>query len=197
MQKLKDETREKIIAAGRDQFMRRGFAAASMREIARSSGIAVGNLYRYFTGKEALFEAVVQPAYRSLLSLVRSDRQLDREALRDFRSVQPVTDLLLRACQEYRTEVLILADQSAGTRYGGTRGVLVRAIERRLSTGLRLGRKGHGRAEDFLILHVLAATFVEGFLMILRKKEPRAARLDGAVRRLLALFFKDIAARMA
>jgi AcrR family transcriptional regulator len=196
MQRLKEGTREGIIAAGRDQFMRKGFAAASMREIAQGAGIAVGNLYRYFTGKEALFDAVVRPAYRGLLSLVRADRQLDREALRDFRAVEPVIELLLTACREYRAEVLILVDQSAGTRYGSTKEVLVGAIERRLSAGLLPGRTVRGRAEDSLILHVMAATFVEGFLMILRKTGRRAANRDGAVRRLLSLFFKDISTRM-
>ena len=63
MQRLKEGTRERIVAAGRDEFMRKGFAAASMREIAQRAALAVGNLYRYFAGKEALFEAVVRPAH--------------------------------------------------------------------------------------------------------------------------------------
>ena len=128
MQRLKEGTRERIVAAGRDEFMRRGFAAASMREIARGAGIAVGNLYRYFAGKEALFEAVVAARPTGACSpWCGPDRQLDREALKDFRSVQPVTDLLLKACQAYRAEFLILVDRSAGTRYENTRDVLVRA----------------------------------------------------------------------
>jgi AcrR family transcriptional regulator len=196
LQRLKDETRERIIAAGRAELTRRGFAAASMRAIAAAAGISSGNLYRYFAGKDALFQAVDRPAYTNLLSLVRADEGLDRRAVKDFRNVQPVADLLVNACRAYRVEVLILTDRSAGTRYENAKSVLVRHIERRLTAGLRPGPPGAGgRAEDSFILHVMAATFVEGFLMILRRG-PDERFMDLAVRRLLALFFKDIVARM-
>jgi AcrR family transcriptional regulator len=196
LQRLKEDTRQRIIAAGRAELMRGCFTAASMRAIAAAAGVSVGNLYRYFPGKEALFQAVVRPAYSSLLSLVRADARLDRKAMKDFRSVQPVADLLLSACRAYRTEVLVLTDRSAGTRYENTKNVLVRHIERRLSAGLHSGRAAGGAAEDAFILHVMAATFVEGFLMVLRRgADPRF--MDRALRRLLALFFEDIATRMA
>jgi AcrR family transcriptional regulator len=195
LQRLKDDTRNRIRAAGRAELMRAGFSGASMRAIAGQAGISVGNLYRYFPGKEALFHAVVAPAYLSLLSLVRADTRLDRKAVKDFRHVQPVADLLLSACRAYRTEVLILVDRSAGTRYENVKSVLVRHIERRLSAGLRSPHSADGDAEDSFLLHVMAATFVEGFLMILRKGR-NDLFMDRALRRLLELFFKDIAARM-
>jgi AcrR family transcriptional regulator len=199
LQRLKEDTRDRILAAGRDEFMRAGFAAASMRAIAGAAGISPGNLYRYFAGKEALFQAVVQPAYARLLSLVRVDARLDRTAMKDFQKIQPVADLLLNACRAYRVEALILTDRSAGTRYENVKSVLVRHIERRLQAGLRAGSAAGGgaggAAEDTFILHVMAATFVEGFLMILRKGAD-GRFMDLALRRLLALFFKDIVARM-
>jgi len=195
LQRLKDDTRERILAAGRAELMRRGFAAASMRAIAAAAGVSAGNLYRYFAGKEALFEAVVRPAYTRLLSLVRADARLDRRAVKDFRNVQPVADLLLEACSAWRVEMLILTDRSAGTRYENVAGVLVRHIERRLSAGVRAGGPAGAARESSFILHVMAATFVEGFLMILREN-PDERFMDLAVRRLLALFFKDIVARM-
>jgi len=166
-----------------------------MRRIARAAGVSVGNLYRYFAGKEALFQAVVRPAHASLLSLVRADTRLDRKAVRDFRIIEPVAELLLRACHAWRIEVLILLDRSAGTRYENFKGVLVRHIERRLSTGLRGARGGAAGAPDAFILHVMASTFLEGFLMVLRRGADERF-MEAAVRRLLALFFKNIVARM-
>jgi AcrR family transcriptional regulator len=195
LQRLKDETRRRIISAGRAELMRRGFAAASIRVIAGEADISVGNLYRYFAGKEALFQAVVRPAYTRLLSLVRADARLDRTAVKDFRNVQPVADLLLNACRAYRVEVLILTDRSAGTKYENAKSVLVRHIERRLRAGLRAGSTAGGGAEDSFLLHIMAATFVEGFLMVLRRGADDRF-MDLALRRLLALFFKDIVARM-
>ena len=48
-----------IIEAGLAEFAARGFAAATLDDVARRAGIAKGTIYRYFPSKEALFEAAV------------------------------------------------------------------------------------------------------------------------------------------
>ncbi len=59
MQTPKDEVRERILEAALDLLSERGYRAASMPEIARAAGTAVGNLYRYFPSKEALLAAAL------------------------------------------------------------------------------------------------------------------------------------------
>ncbi len=59
MQTRKDEVRERILEAALDLFSERGYRAASMPEIARAAGTAVGNLYRYFPSKEELLDAAL------------------------------------------------------------------------------------------------------------------------------------------
>ena len=51
-----------IEAAALECFAERGFAAASLEEIAARAGITKGTLYLYFPNKEALFKAVVRQA---------------------------------------------------------------------------------------------------------------------------------------
>jgi len=51
--------RRQIIAGAREMFLRQGFDAASMSDIARAAGVSKGTLYVYFTNKEQLFEAIV------------------------------------------------------------------------------------------------------------------------------------------
>jgi AcrR family transcriptional regulator len=196
MQRLKDDTRARILAAGRAAFAERGFAGASMRDIAARAGVTAGNVYRYFRGKDGLFDAVVGPAHRALLSVVRADRGVDRRAVADFRAIEPVIERVLDACRTTRTEILILADHGAGTRYADLKGALARAIEKRLRAGLRVRGTAAGDRDDGFVLHVMASTFVEGFLMIIRRGGGEA-RMTAALRRLLALFFEDIAGRMA
>jgi AcrR family transcriptional regulator len=62
------ETKRKQAAAKREQsillaamevFSRKGFAAATMPEIARSAGVAVGTIYIYYPNKRELFIAVI------------------------------------------------------------------------------------------------------------------------------------------
>jgi len=56
----KQQRREEIIHAALALFVRKGFSAGSMNELARELGIAKGTLYVYFPSKEALWLAIVE-----------------------------------------------------------------------------------------------------------------------------------------
>lgn len=49
--------RERLLSAAAGEFARRG-ADASLEEVARQAGVAIGTLYRHFPTREALFVAV-------------------------------------------------------------------------------------------------------------------------------------------
>jgi AcrR family transcriptional regulator len=49
------EKHRAIVLAARDQFLRDGFAGASMDVIAKSAGVSVKTIYSHFLNKEALF----------------------------------------------------------------------------------------------------------------------------------------------
>ncbi|QZN94399.1 TetR/AcrR family transcriptional regulator [Symbiopectobacterium purcellii] len=52
--------RNQIIAAARICFRRSGFHGAGMTEIAKHAELSVGQIYRYFTNKDAVIEAIVR-----------------------------------------------------------------------------------------------------------------------------------------
>ena len=54
-----ERTRQAIIDAAHDVIIEKGYHAASMRQIARQAGIAVGGIYNHFDGKEEIFAAIV------------------------------------------------------------------------------------------------------------------------------------------
>ncbi len=53
-------TRERLLAAARTVFARRGFHGASVEEIAAEAGYSTGALYSNFDGKEDLFLALME-----------------------------------------------------------------------------------------------------------------------------------------
>jgi len=61
-----DQTRERLMACAKAEFLAHGFADASMRTLAAAAGVTTGAIYRYFPDKDALFAAVTQEAVDAL-----------------------------------------------------------------------------------------------------------------------------------
>ncbi len=54
-----ERTRAALIEAGYTLFLRRGYHGTSMRDIARTAGIALGGIYNHFDTKEDIFLAIL------------------------------------------------------------------------------------------------------------------------------------------
>jgi len=65
-----DETRARILEAAIGLFQRRGFAAATMREIAAEAGMATGAAYYYFDSKDAIVLAFYEHAAHEMEPLL-------------------------------------------------------------------------------------------------------------------------------
>jgi AcrR family transcriptional regulator len=124
-QVLKDDVRRGIEEAALEVFAARGFLAATMSEIAALAGVSTGNLYRYFPGKEELFDAVVGPAFvRRFRTLLRR-RVRALAGRRDLRELVPedpyhlASEELLRFCIDHRLRVVVLLLRSGGSRWDG------------------------------------------------------------------------------
>lgn len=54
-----EQKRGRIEEAAKDLFIRRGFHATSMRDIARGADTSLGNLYNYYRTKEDILESII------------------------------------------------------------------------------------------------------------------------------------------
>lgn len=62
-----ESTQARIMAAGKAEFLQKGYKNASLRVIAREAGVTTGAIYGYYADKAALFDALVsEPAGRLL-----------------------------------------------------------------------------------------------------------------------------------
>lgn len=71
MQVKKEDLRNDIIEAAKNEILDKGYDRASMRVIARIAHTTLGNVYNYFSNKEDLLGAVLQPLFDSLDQLVK------------------------------------------------------------------------------------------------------------------------------
>lgn len=56
----KEKRREDILNAGLDLFIRKGYAATKISDIAKQVGMSVGLLFHYFESKEKLYEELIK-----------------------------------------------------------------------------------------------------------------------------------------
>lgn len=122
-QVLKEKIRLKILDAATRAFVKSGYQGTTVSDIARIAGVAVGNIYRYFGGKEDLFRAVVTPEFAErLLALLREHIKAlsntgDDIELKD--AAFNAQEQLLSFWIEHRRQVIIILDRSGGTDFEG------------------------------------------------------------------------------
>ena len=67
MEETSVTTLEKIQEAAMAEFLDKGFQGASLRQIVKNAGVTTGAFYGYFSSKEALFTAIVEPHATALM----------------------------------------------------------------------------------------------------------------------------------
>jgi AcrR family transcriptional regulator len=194
MQVLKDEMRKRIFEAAIKEFSDKGFVNASMRDIAKGAGMTVGNLYRYFKDKEALFYNVVGPAYESLMKLVKKSIEIVNRSF-DNSFFEFLAEQILKISKEHKIELLILFEGSTGTKYERAKEDMVMVVEDFLRGNLleRLKEKDI-EIEDMYLFRVIAVGFVDGMTMI-AKKYDSDEKLKLAAAQFIAFYFKDVLKR--
>jgi len=84
-----EETRERILHAALQLFQKRGFEAATMREIAEHAGVATGAAYYYFASKDAIVMDFYQRSCERMQPLIKA-------ALRDATGLEERLGALIR-----------------------------------------------------------------------------------------------------
>ena len=160
------DTKERIVEEAFALFASRGFHAVSVRDIAAAVGIKDASLYNHFSGKQAIFDAIVRDAlertrrfFGERSSPVRRLRRRDAvrgdERRAHTRDGAAVVSLLLRG-SVHGAPAPFAGDQPVRERGGGAR------------LPPRVRRAAHGAAA-----HHLRASHGDG------RVRPRRRRADG------------------
>ena len=64
-EKIRQESRSRILAAARKLFAQRGYEATTMQQVVREARTSIGNAYFYFENKEGLVKALVEEGLRA------------------------------------------------------------------------------------------------------------------------------------
>lgn len=146
--KDKNDSHALILKNAKNEFLEFGFEKASMRSIARKSGITAGALYKHFASKEEMFNVLVEPAYKKLLSLfdkftdsVMTDIEESPNEIFDD-SVNGTTGVI-KLIYENFDEFQLIFNKAIGTRFENIReeivDIEVEATKRFIDTAIKNG----------------------------------------------------------
>ena len=116
-------TLESIEQAAMQEFLEKGFQGASLRQIVKNAGVTTGAFYGYFSSKEALFNALVEPHAAALMGRFM-EAQTSFAELPEEEQVSHMGDesgsyvrwMVDYICQ-HRDPVKLLLTRSEGTNY--------------------------------------------------------------------------------
>lgn len=116
-------TLEKIQEAALAEFLKKGFLGASLRQIVKNAGVTTGAFYGYFSSKEALFNALVEPHAAALMGRfmeaqtsfaeLPEEQQPDHMGLESSQCVHWMVDYIC----DHREPVKLLLTRAEGTGY--------------------------------------------------------------------------------
>jgi AcrR family transcriptional regulator len=152
-----ERNRRALLDAARATFNAQGISA-SLEDIARSSGVGIGTLYRHFPTRDALIAEVYRNEVEKLAEAARalSPGKAPMEALREW--------LLLFV--DYFTTKLILADaiKSMVAVTAGTGDVLTKAVTDLIDRAIESGDIAPGSVDPMDLLRAISGVATAGAL---------------------------------
>ena len=116
-------TLEKILTAGKAEFLDKGFKSASLRNIVKIAGVTTGAFYGYFSCKEALFAALVEEHAKAIMNIFMSAQedfvklpkevQAQHMGVESRSSLNEIVDYIYKHFDEFK----LLVCKSEGTSY--------------------------------------------------------------------------------
>ena len=73
------ETKERLLACAKKEFVEKGYAKASLRAICREAGVTTGALYFFFQDKDDLFCSLVSHVLIRVRELIAAHRETEAD----------------------------------------------------------------------------------------------------------------------
>ena len=156
------QTEQKLLASGRAEFLEKGYAKASLRDICKAAGVTTGAFYFSFESKETLLSAILEPVIADYQHMMRelAQREIDDPDTGDDNERQ-----IMEYLSEHRTEAIILMDRCAGSRYEGFR----RQIEQQMQAAFTgFFSKYMDASPDKKLIEILVSMRLQGYLELIK-----------------------------
>lgn len=184
--KEEHETKEKLIASAKAEFMEKGYAKASLRKICANAGVTTGALYFFFDDKEDLFRTIVEPPLAMLVNMMQEHFREEEQilSLPDIYEHQSgdhdeFVEMLIRHLYQNYDAFILLLTKSQGTAFEDCLDRIVDMMEKEFDVSVKLfAKQCAGRQVDDRIIHWMAHMTIDAFIHLLthEREEQEAVR---------------------
>lgn len=173
------ETREKLLASAKQEFLEKGYMQASLRNICKNAGVTTGALYFFFQDKEDLFASLVQEPLGMLYQFMNShyhDEAVQEipklTSFEDFGEDLEVATQALRIMYRYYDEFQLLLVKAQGSRFEHCVDEFVAITEKHYGyMANKIAEQMHTEKFDDYMIHWVAHTQIQTFVHILTHEE--------------------------
>lgn len=180
MRPINEKLAQELLEAGKREFLERGFQGASMRSIAAAAGVTTGALYRYYTDKEALLDALVKEPADALEEKYREQQRLfaEQNLQSQLAGLPEISDesasWMMRYIYDHFDAFKLIVCCSTGTKYAYYLDTLIdieaeagrRLIDRMKEEGVPV------RDMDDALIHILSSMLFNGMFETVRHDMP-------------------------
>jgi AcrR family transcriptional regulator len=170
-------TKAALLAAARQLFAERGFAATGRDQIAELAGVTRGALYHHFESKEQLFEVVVEELEVEIAERITTAAMKGRDAAEELRLGCMA---FLDGCLDPAVRRIVLLDAPAVLGWDAWREIDARYGLALVSHGLEavMAAGQMSRAPVGPLAHLLLGALNEAALLLATAQRPKAARAE-------------------
>lgn len=175
------ETRERLIACAKSEFLQKGFLKASLRKICGDAGVTTGALYFFFQDKEDLFGAIVEKPLSELMELIRRHLAEDEHTINkpyehEEGDHDEFVELIVPHIYRYYDEFLLLITKSQGTKYENCVDELIDEVEQFFLSLMEQMKVHYGGKVNKKMLHWMVHMITDAFIhMITHEREEKKA----------------------
>jgi AcrR family transcriptional regulator len=172
-----EATRGALLAAARELFAARGYAATPIEEIVQRARVTKGALYHHFRDKQDLFKAVFEQLERELVEQINSAAKREE---RPWERVLAGAQAFLDTCLEPAIQRIVLLDAPSVLGWEMWREIDAQYSLGHVKAALRAAMDEGAIDNQPLdpLAHILIGALNEGALVMARASTAKSARLE-------------------
>lgn len=179
------ETKAKLLASAKQEFMEKGFMQASLRNICKNAGVTTGALYFFFKDKEELFASLVEAPLNKLYGIMNHHYKEEMTQTEDgilfkgdFTEDLAAAREVIHYIYQYYDEFLMVLTKGQGTRFEKSVDRFVEITEKhyRNITDKITEQMKLARINDYII-HWIAHMHIDIFVHMLTHEASEEAAL--------------------